>query len=135
MATFPYQPPYTVMQDLSKPEELCKDPTEMTEDEIRMAREFEKKEKAFLEEREKLKKALEAELRKLQSSITQGMEQFDERLQKLFQFKIKTQAVVHQEEMMIFHLIRSLLVEKEITMREKELNLILNKKKIVKVSL
>ena len=35
---------------------MSKDPTEMTEDEIRMAREFEKKEVAFLEEREKLKK-------------------------------------------------------------------------------
>ena len=35
---------------------MSKDPTEMTEEEIHMSREFEKKEIAFLEEREKLKK-------------------------------------------------------------------------------
>ena len=35
---------------------MNKDPAEMSEDEIRLAREFEKKEAAFLEEREKLKK-------------------------------------------------------------------------------
>ena len=35
---------------------MSKDPTEMTEEEIRLAREFGKKEAAFLEEREKLKK-------------------------------------------------------------------------------
>ena len=75
---------------------MQKDPGEMTEEEIRMAREFEKKEAAFLEEREKLKKALEAELRKLQGSIVQSMEQFDERLHKLFQIKIKTEMAVHQ---------------------------------------
>ena len=75
---------------------MLKDPVEMTEDEIRMARDFEKKETAFLEEREKLKMALEAELRKLQSSITQSMEQFDERLYKLFHLKIKTEMSVQQ---------------------------------------
>ena len=35
---------------------MSKEPAEMSEDEIRLAREFEKKEAAFLEEREKLKK-------------------------------------------------------------------------------
>ena len=35
---------------------MNKEPAEMTEEEIRLAREFEKKEAAFLEEREKLKK-------------------------------------------------------------------------------
>ena len=38
---------------------MSKDPTEMTEEEIRLAREFGKKEAAFLEEREKLKKVNE----------------------------------------------------------------------------
>ncbi len=75
---------------------MQKDPTEMSEEEIRQSREFERKEEAFLEEREKLKKALEAELRKLQSSILQSMEQFDDRLGKLFQLKIRTEMAVHQ---------------------------------------
>jgi len=35
---------------------MSKEPAEMSKDEIRLAREFEKKEAAFLEEREKLKK-------------------------------------------------------------------------------
>ena len=69
---------------------MQKDASEMSEEELRQAREIERKEKDFLEEREKLKRALEAELRKLQGSIVQAMEQFDERLGKLFQLKIKT---------------------------------------------
>ena len=112
---------------------MSKDPAEMSEEEIRMTREFEKKEEAFLEEREKLKRALEAELRKLQASIVQGMEQFDEHLNKLFQLKIRTQMIIHQEELKILHLARSLFIEEEIKLRGEELNDILNEKKHQKV--
>lgn len=83
-------------QDLPRPDFMLKDPAERTEEEIRAAIEFEKKEAAFLEEREKLKKALEGELRKLQSTISQAMESFDERLHKLFQLKINTEMAIHQ---------------------------------------
>lgn len=83
-------------QDLPRPDFMLKDPAERTEEEIRAAIEFEKKEAAFLEEREKLKKALEGELRKLQSTISQAMENFDERLHKLFQLKINTEMSIHQ---------------------------------------
>ena len=114
---------------------MAKDPAEMSEEEIRMAREFEKREEAFLEEREKLKKALEAELRKLQGSITQGMEQFDERLQKLFQKKIQTQMVIHQEELKILHLARSLFLEEELGMKMQQINDLLREKKVTKVDL
>lgn len=106
----------------------------MSEEEIRMAREFEKKEEAFLEEREKLKKALEAELRKLQGSIVQGMEQFNERLQKLFKLKIRTQMVIHQDEMKILHLARSLIIEQEVGMKIQQFNDLLQEKKVMKVS-
>lgn len=112
---------------------MSKEPAEMSEEEIRMAREFEKKEESFLEEREKLKKALEAELRKLQASITQSMEQFDERLQKLFQQKIRTQMVIHQDELKILHLARSLFVEKEVGMKIQQFNDLLREKKVMKV--
>lgn len=84
------------VQDLPQPDFMLKDPAERTEEEIRAAMEFEKKEAAFLEEREKLKKALEGELRKLQSTISQAMENFDERLRKLFQLKINTEMAMHQ---------------------------------------
>lgn len=107
----------------------------MSEEEILLAREFQKKEEAFLEEREKLKKALEAELRKLQVSIVQGMEQFDERLQKLFQLKIKTQTAIHQDELKINHMARSLFIEQEVVMRVKQLNDMLMEKKGIKVKL
>ena len=85
-----------VFQDLPRPDFMLKEPAERTEEEIRAALEFEKKEAAFLEEREKLKKALEGELRKLQSTISQAMENFDERLRKLFQLKIYTEMAMHQ---------------------------------------
>ena len=75
---------------------MQKDPAERTEEEIRAALEFEKKEAAFLEEREKLKKALDGELRKLLSSIAHAMDSFDERLRKLFDLKINTEMVMHQ---------------------------------------
>ena len=107
----------------------------MSEEEIRMARDFEKKETEFLEEREKLKKALEAELRKLQVSIVQGMEQFNERLLKLFQLKIKTEMAIHQQELMMLCLTRALLSEEEATQREIELSKMLEEKKMSKVRL
>lgn len=107
----------------------------MSEEEIRMARDFEKKETEFLEEREKLKKALEAELRKLQASIAQGMEQFDERILKLFQLKIKTEMAIHQQELMMLCLTRALLSEEEVTEREIQLSKVLEENKITKVGL
>ena len=107
----------------------------MSEEEIRMARDFEKKEMEFLEEREKLKKALEAELRKLQASIVQGMEQFDERILRLFQLKIKTEMAIHQQELMILCLTRALLSEEEVIEREIQLSKVLEENKIKKVRL
>ena len=106
----------------------------MSEEEIRMARDFEKKETEFLEEREKLKKALEAELRKLQVSIVQGIEQFDERILKLFQLKVKTEMAIHQQELIILCLTKALLTEGEVTQREVQLNGVLEKQKMSKVS-
>lgn len=100
-----------------------------------MARDFDKKETEFLEEREKLKKALEAELRKLQVSITQGMEQFDERILKLFQLKIKTEMAILQQELMTLCLTRALLSEEEVSERETQLNQLLEEKKVIKVGL
>ena len=105
----------------------------MSEDEIRLARDFEKKEMEFLEEREKLKKALEAELRKLQMSIAQGMEQFDERILKLFQLKIKTEMAVLQQELMILCLTRVMLSEEEVTEKDIRLNQLLEEYKAIKV--
>ena len=105
----------------------------MSEDEIRMARDFEKREMEFLEEREKLKKALEAELRKLQMSIAQTMEQFDERILKLFQLKIKTEMAILQQELMMLCLTRALLSEEEVIEEDIRLNQELEEYKSIKV--
>ena len=107
----------------------------MTEDEIRMARDFEKREMEFLEEREKLKKALEAELRKLQMSIVQAMEHFDERILKLFQLKIKTEMTILQQELMILYLTRALVSDEEVIEKDIRLNQDLEEYKSIKVSI
>ena len=43
---------------MARPEFMSKDPTELTEEEIRMKHDFEKKEAKFLEERAKLIKVI-----------------------------------------------------------------------------
>ena len=118
---------------MAKPEIMSKDPSELTEEEIIQVRDFQKKEEAFLEERERLKKSLEAEFHKLQAGIVQGMEQFDERVLKLFQLKIRTEMAIHQEELKVLRLSRSLLVEDEVSIKAKQLNQLLDEKKVEKV--
>lgn len=112
---------------------MSKEPSELTEEEIILVREFQKKEEAFLEERERLKKSLEAELHKLQASIIQAMEQFDDRVLKLFQLKMRSESAIHQEELKMLRLSRALLIEDEISMRARQLNKTLEEKKIAKV--
>jgi len=123
----------TLFQDMVKPDIMAKDPSELTEEEIILVRDFQKKEEAFLEERERLKKSLEAELHKLQEGIVQGLDQFDERVHKLFQLKIRSEMAVHQEELKVLRLSRSLLVEDETGLRAKQLNQVLEEKKVTKV--
>ena len=133
----------------------------MSEEELRALREFERKEEELLQEREKLKKALEAELRKLQSTIAQSMENFNDKLQKLFQLKIKTEMAVNQvqytttqygllvlvapavmkfsrvpvcqEELKILALVGSLQTGEEVRGRERQLHSLLHSRKAVKV--
>ncbi|CAI8036584.1 Cilia- and flagella-associated protein 43 [Geodia barretti] len=124
-----------LFKDLPRPDFMQKDPAERTEEEIRAALEFEKKEAEFLEEREKLRKALEGELRKLQSTIAQAMDNFDERLRKLFDLKINTEMALHQEPLKVVGLVSSLQVEEEIAGRERQLNALLEDKKTLKTQL
>ena len=118
---------------MAKPDIVSKDPSELTEEEIIQVRDFQKKEEAFLEERERLKKSLEAELHKLQAGIVQGMEQFDERVLKLFQLKIRTEMASHQEELKVLRLSKSLLIEDEVSIKAQQLNQLLEEKKVDKV--
>ncbi|XP_062576681.1 cilia- and flagella-associated protein 43-like isoform X2 [Saccostrea cucullata] len=120
-------------KDVPKPLFMStKEPTDWTEDEQKLAKEYEKKVKELQEEREKYRKQLETELRKLQSMIQDGMQGFDDVLTQLFMKKIKIMMVIYQEELKILRLRYSLLVEEELETREKELNRLMEHKKAMK---
>ncbi|XP_076460305.1 cilia- and flagella-associated protein 43-like [Babylonia areolata] len=106
--------------------------TEWTEDEQKMAKEYERKVKELNEEREKFRKQLETELRKLQGLITESMANFDESLNQLFLKKIKVMMVLYQEELKILRLRRALLTEEELEIRERELLFRMEHKKKLK---
>lgn len=75
---------------ISKPQE------EWSEEDQKAAKEFEKKKQKLQEDREKYRKSLETELKKLQSGISEATAAFDEKLNQLFQRKVKTEMVVYQ---------------------------------------
>ena len=69
---------------------------EWSEEEQKMAKDFEKRVQQLKEDREKYRKSLETELKKLQSNIADASAAFDEKLNQLFQRKVKTEMVVYQ---------------------------------------
>ena len=85
------------VQDVPVPPFMnTKDVSEWSEDEQRLAKEYERKVKELQEEREKYRKQLEAELKKLQTLIADGTAVYDEQLMQLFTKKIKTEMVIYQ---------------------------------------
>lgn len=120
-------------KDIPKPLFMqTKEQKDWTEDEQRLAAEYEKKVKDLQEEREKYRKQLETELRKLQSIIQDSMTGFDDMLNVVFMKKIKVMMVVYQEELKILRLRASLLFEEELETQEMELNRLLDHKKAMK---
>ncbi|CAG2236908.1 CFAP43 [Mytilus edulis] len=120
-------------KDVPKPLFMqTKELKDWTEDEKRLAGEYEQKVKDLNEEREKYRKQLETELRKLQSIIQDSMGGFDEMLTQVFMKKIKVMMVVYQEELKILRLRASLLVEEELETQEQELNRLVEHKKSLK---
>ena len=91
-------------KDLEKPEFMSKVVEEWSEEEHKLAKEFEKKEQELKEQREKFKKSLETELKKHQSSIHDTTAAFDERLNQLFQRKIKTEMVIFQVKLILWYI-------------------------------
>ena len=69
--------------------------------------------KTLEEERLKHKKALEAELKKLQAGVIEGLASFDVTLAELFNRKILAQMAIHQEELRLGRLSRSLVWKME----------------------
>ncbi|XP_013386289.1 cilia- and flagella-associated protein 43 isoform X2 [Lingula anatina] len=103
-----------------------------TEEEQKIAKEYEKKVKELQEEREKFRKQLEMELKKLQTLNQDTEENFDEALKQLFVRRVKTDMVIYQEELKILRLQYSLLIEEELETRDKELCRLLEHKKMLK---
>ena len=121
------RPEDELQKDLEKPEfMLTKAEEQWNEEEIKAAKEFEKKEKHLFEEREKYRKALEAELKKLQTANVEGMNSFDEKLNKLFRHRIEIQKTVNQEELKIVRLARSVYQQEYLEDREGQLSKILD---------
>ncbi|XP_023144342.2 cilia- and flagella-associated protein 43 isoform X1 [Amphiprion ocellaris] len=106
---------------------LTKADTDWSEEEKKVYREYEKKIKDLNEEKEKYKKALKIEMKKLQDSTKDAAEKFDETLTKLLEKKVNYTVAIYQEELKITHLVDSVLIEEEMTNREQELKLKLEK--------
>ena len=117
------RPEDELQKDLEKPEfMLTKAENQWNEDELKLAKEFEKKEKTLIEEREKYRKALEAELKKLQTANAEGVAAFDEKLNKLFRQRIEYQKTVYQEELKIVRLSRSIHLHEHLESRDSDLS-------------
>ncbi|XP_066933494.1 cilia- and flagella-associated protein 43-like [Clytia hemisphaerica] len=116
-------------KEVEVPEFMDKPLERWTEDEHKLAKEYEQKKIELSEEREKYRKSLETELKKLQTTNVDSTNNFDERLLLLFQKKIKTKAVILQEELKIVRLAASILIDEELENAEFELLANLDKKK------
>ncbi|XP_008059280.1 cilia- and flagella-associated protein 43 [Carlito syrichta] len=113
---------------IPQPAFMAKSDALWSEEERKQFREYEKKVRELNEERDKYRKSLEAELRKLQNSIQESTQSFDEHLKRLFERRVKAEMVVNQEELKINNLVFSLLLDEELSTREKFLNNYLTRK-------
>ncbi|ORX86921.1 WD40 repeat-like protein [Anaeromyces robustus] len=105
-----------------KPECMSKPKEELTEDEIKQIKEYEKKIEAYMEEQEKYKKVLETELRKHQGFITELITNYDDELNKLFNLKLSTDQLIFQNELKIIKLYQGILFWEKIEYQNAALN-------------
>ncbi|KAJ3215758.1 Cilia- and flagella-associated protein 43 [Clydaea vesicula] len=108
-------------EELVRPEWMNKPKEEMSEEERKLVKEFEKKLATFKEEQEKYKKALETELRKLQSSIVEVCENFDKSLNEFFNSKLETDQLIFQTELKLIKLNLSSVFSENDEAREEEI--------------
>ncbi|OUM69573.1 hypothetical protein PIROE2DRAFT_57303 [Piromyces sp. E2] len=92
-----------------KPECINKPKEDLTEDEIKQIKEYEKKVEAYMEEQEKYRKVLETELRKHQGFIVELLTNYDDELEKLFKLKLTTDQLIYQNELKIIKLYQGVL--------------------------
>ncbi|XP_076364504.1 cilia- and flagella-associated protein 43-like isoform X2 [Tachypleus tridentatus] len=93
---------------------VSKSQSEWTKEEYQEAKEFEEKVKEFNREKEKLHHQLEMELQKLENAVQDSTTAFNIKLKNLFEYKILTDNIIYQEELMILNLILAQMLETEL---------------------
>ncbi|KAJ3411976.1 Cilia- and flagella-associated protein 43 [Chytridiales sp. JEL 0842] len=124
----------TEKEDLVRPEWMNKPREEMSEEERKLVKEFEKKVAVFKEEQEKYKKALETELKKLQGYIQEVCETFDQKLQELFNYKLSTDQNIYQNELKMIKLRQVCVISEDDEKKEVEMNKRLEELKVEKAN-
>lgn len=108
--------------ELVKPDWMVtKTKDEMTEEEKKMVKDFEKRQAVIKDEQEKYRKALETELRKLQSSIGEICENFDHSVQEFFNGRISNDQIIYQTELKILKLNQCAVFSENDEQREKDI--------------
>eukprot|EP00698_Gefionella_okellyi_P016980 TRINITY_DN491_c0_g1_i6.p1 TRINITY_DN491_c0_g1~~TRINITY_DN491_c0_g1_i6.p1 ORF type:complete len:1591 (-),score=495.77 TRINITY_DN491_c0_g1_i6:849-5621(-) len=121
-----------LLQELVRPAELMKPVEDMSEEEVRQLKEFQKKEQALKEEREKLRKTLTTEMNKLKSEIDKICAEYDAKVQNLFATQIQVKQLIYELELRIIKIGQALLREEEDEKIEANLEQSVNEMKIKK---
>ncbi|KAL7754306.1 hypothetical protein RI367_000287 [Sorochytrium milnesiophthora] len=100
-------------EKLVRPEWMDKPASELSEEEKKLIKEFDKKVATKKEEMEKYRKSLEAELRKLQQSVQDLCAAFDDLLRKFFKKRTQTDSAIFQQELRIIKLEQSILFSED----------------------
>jgi WD40 repeat protein len=99
---------YSALQENLVREDWMDLPAEDLNDEQRNAlKEFEEKDKKLNEEKKRIRKILEGELRKLESDVVESCEKFDQKLEEVFQMRLRTEYDISQLEQMAVRLVIS----------------------------
>jgi len=95
--------------EMGRPEWMDAPLESLTEEQNKLLKEYEAKDRTRKEEREKQRKALEAEAKKVRGEMREIQDRFDERLHQLFHLKAKVDQAVFEQELIIIKLSLSLL--------------------------
>ena len=96
-------------EEIVKPEWMNKPVEEMSNDEVKLVKEWEKKMQTMRDEREKYRKALMTELQKLQKQIGDGTAAFEARLAALQLRRLQADQVIFEYELYMIKLMQSLM--------------------------
>ncbi|KAI8847634.1 hypothetical protein BC829DRAFT_395910 [Chytridium lagenaria] len=112
----------TEKEELVRPDWMNKPKEEMSDEERKLLKEFEKKLAVLKEEQEKYRKALETELKKLQGVINEICETFDVKLKEFFGVKLDADQEIYKNELKIIKLAQSVIQIEGDELKESEIN-------------